>query len=479
MVNLAKSKNKHITRKTKDQFGNSSGYLNDLNSALTEVDPYLLYQKSIGSHKKRLSPKSLRVISKIIPVQRALSKISNGVLNMKWKVTAPLELEKNNPEEANRKRQIIKNSILRPNYSGEINTYRKLIHAVIDDLICLNRSIIEKQSGNDKKPFWFWVCDPERIVENIDWTPQDAGITPKYFEINKGTEETELYDSEAFAINLYANSYQSNAESPLEIAYRMINFWIGITNYQGKTTAQPTRNAIICLEELEDISGDEGSELEAFREWWQMDVVGLGKHPIVGGTVNIKHLGGNNDQELFPQYTEFVLKMIALALNMSPRDFNITEKDNRATSLVAADATYQDAILPIAQTILESLSIELVDFYFPGFGLEFTSLEPRSFEKEAKVSVDLYKNGVITKNESRDRIGEERLDPEIGNVFSDGKSSIDPTENTKENKNEDEKPESKDKKNNSENVKQESSLNIRNSKDQSKLNERQKSIFNH
>lgn len=439
MVNLAKSKNKHITRKTRDQFGNSGRYLNRLTSALTEIDPYLLYQKSLSSNKKRLTSKSLRIISKIIPVQRALSKISNGVLNMKWKVTAPKELEENNPEEADRQKQIIKNSLLRPNYNGEINTYRKLIHAIIDDLICLNTSMIEKQKGKGDKPFWLWVCDPDKIVKNIDWNPQIAGITPKYFEINHENDYTELYDSELFSIDLSSNSYQSNAESPLEIAYRMINFWIGITNYQGKTTAQPTRNAIICLEELEDISGDEGSELEAFREWWQSDVVGLGKHPIVGGSVSIKHLGGNNDGELFPQYTEFVLKMIALALNMSPRDFNITEKDNRATSLVAADATYQDAILPIAQTILESLSLDIVDFYFPGFGLEYTSLEPRSFEKEANVTVDLYKNGVITRNESRDRIGEERLDPEVGNVFSDGKttSSENGDQENKEEENED------------------------------------------
>ena len=339
---------------------------------------------------------------------------------MEWKVNAPLDMEKNNPEQAEDIKKEIKDSLLRPNYSSQINTYRKLVYSIIDDLLCLNSATIERKKGDKKKPFWMWVCNPSSIEINKDWTPQNSGLTPKYFEITKNNDYTELYEEDLFQIQLSSNSYQTNPESPIEIAYRMINYWLGITNYQGKTTSQPTRNSIICLEDLEDISGDEGSELEAFREWWQTDVVGRGRHPIIGGSVDIKHLGGNNDSELFPQYTEFLLKIIALALNMTPRDFNITEKDNRATSLVAADATYQDAVLPIAQTILESLNLEIVDYYFPGFSLDFVSLEPRSFEQEANIATDLYKQGVITKNESRDRVGEQRLDPKSGDIFSDG-----------------------------------------------------------
>lgn len=440
MVKLAKSKNKHITRKTQGNYSNNNQYVNKLNSALNITDPYTLYEKSLNSNRKRINNDSLRVISKTIPIQRAFSKISNGVLNMNWKVNAPKEVEENNPEEAEETKRIIKQSLLRPNYSSEINTYRKLIHAIIDDLLCLNHSIIERQPGKKDKPFWLWAADPTPINRNPDWSPEISGITPKYYESQGNNEYSELYESELFSINLFSNTYQSNPESPVEIAYRMINFWIGITNYQGRTTSQPTRNSIICLEDLEDVSGEEESELNAFREWWQTNVVGLGKHPIVGGQVSIKQLGGGNDNELYPQYTEFLLKMLALALNMSPRDFNITEKDNRATSLVAADATYQDAILPIAHSILEALSLEVVDFYFPGYSLEYTSLEPRSFEKEAKVATDLYQKGVITKNESRDRIGEERIDSEIGDVFIKGDKL---NQNTEDN-NQEKPPKDKD-----------------------------------
>jgi hypothetical protein len=96
---------------------------------------------------------------------------------------------------------------------------------------------------------------------------------------------------------------------------------------------------------------------------------------------------------------------------------NITEADNRATAGVAADATFADAILPMAKCIEEHFNIEVVDYYEPGFFIEYTDSEPRGEKEEADTANQLFTGNVISRNEARARVGEESLGSS-GDVFA-------------------------------------------------------------
>src|SRR6478672_13729065 len=95
---------------------------------------------------------------------------------------------------------------------------------------------------------------------------------------------------------------------------------------------------------------------------------------------------------------------------------NLKEHDNRATAGVAADSTFQFAILPVAKLLIERLGKDAVRFYYPGYELSFSDTEPRNQKEEAETSNILYKSGLITKNEARLSCGWSSLGPS-GELF--------------------------------------------------------------
>jgi len=95
---------------------------------------------------------------------------------------------------------------------------------------------------------------------------------------------------------------------------------------------------------------------------------------------------------------------------------NLKEHDNRATAGVAADSTFQFAILPVAKLLIERLGKDAVRFYYPGYELSFSDTEPRNQKEVAETSNILYKSGLITKNEARLSCGWSSLGPS-GELF--------------------------------------------------------------
>jgi hypothetical protein len=101
------------------------------------------------------------------------------------------------------------------------------------------------------------------------------------------------------------------------------------------------------------------------------------------------------------------------------RSFNLTEHDNRATSGAAADATFADAILPMAINLREAFTVEVIDFYEAGYKFDYIDTEPRTQSDEANTSNVLYSGNIITRNEARLRVGEKPVG-DTGDTFADG-----------------------------------------------------------
>jgi len=97
----------------------------------------------------------------------------------------------------------------------------------------------------------------------------------------------------------------------------------------------------------------------------------------------------------------------------------VQEHDNRATAGVAADLSYQDAVLPMALTIQENLQFEVVDFYEPGFLLQYSDTEPRSEREEFETAALLFEKGIITRNQALIRLGEAPLEGLEGQQYFD------------------------------------------------------------
>lgn len=350
-------------------------------------------------------------LSKTVLFSRAINKISDGVANLPWVIDS---IGRKSTDQDIPIIESLSKAIRHPNID-EHTTYRQFIRAIVRDILVFNVSTIERKSGKvsglkESQPFWSWVVCPKKIYLNQDWNPFKTKIEPRYYYRNNLSDnnthasegDTPLMDEDLFLIIGRTSSWEYIPESPVMIAYNYINTFLQLGQGQSEIVKNPIRNYLISIQ-----GGDEQA-LGSFRNYWKTHVLGDTEPPIIQGQgkVQVDKISADSDAQLFPQYTEFLISMIALSFSLSKRDYNLTEHDNRATSEASADSSFQEAILPIAKTIIEALSSNLVEYYSDSkYDLEIGEIEPRRGQEEATIAQSLYQANIATKNEMRQRLG--------------------------------------------------------------------------
>lgn len=394
---------------------------------LHELDPSNHYSRSQAT-LDRIPLKLLRSFADTIPAQAAMTRIVNGLLGLDWNIEPPKEEKES--ETAAKRAQVIKDSILNFNYGVEgCEGWQLSVRAMVEDMLTQNVTAIERKPGKESSgyAFWLWTVDPDRIRYNLEWTPDQEGLEPRYYDTNNSDRSNEwipLYNDDLFLFRLRGNTWRSNPPGPLEIAFKMVCSWLGLADFQQQTTSRASAEYLLDLGQVTE------DELEKFRQYFKYEVKQQRDTPIFGktegaGEIRVVKLGAANDSGLYLQYQEYILRMIALAFQLSVRDMNITEHDNRATADVAADTTFQFAILPLAEAFFSKLQREVVDFYAPGYTVKLADTQPRDQMAEAQTADILYKGGIIRLNEARTDVGKEPIGPE-GEKFINGDAD-DPT----------------------------------------------------
>lgn len=369
-----------------------------------------------------VSPKTLRSISKKTLFSRAIERISNAVVAMPWTIAPPEELS--DDKGARQKAIELTKALSRPNHSDH-ELYSNFVKAMIRDILVVGVAAVERQPGTKGfQPFWLWPVPPENLHLDGNWDASREGIDPKFWYCQNQDRLSYHYLDEnnwipilsknLFLIQNRSASNELFPPSPVACAYERLSTWLDLDSYQSRMVNNPVRDYMIAIEE----AGEE--ELKLFREYWQLHVVGSGEVPIVGGKVNVIKFGARNDEELFLKFSDYLAGLIAIEFGLSKRDYGIDPHDNRSTMGPAADLAFQDAILPIATCVIENLNIKVIDFYAPGYTLTLTDTEPRKESEEAQTASVLYTSGIITKDESRKRVGEKPLAEEGGDKFFEG-----------------------------------------------------------
>ena len=291
--------------------------------------------------------------------------------------------------------------------------------ALLKDLLTIGAAAVERQPGRGDRPFWLWDVDVALVHENPEWDPTNWLGSPRYF-FGKGPDPEKMVKLSAenmFLLRHETSTYERISISPVKTAIYYVECWLGVGDYQHISTSKATKNTIL---QMIDATED---ELAAFREYWNHQIEGEGETPIINKKVESTTLNAKNDDELYLAYEKKMLQLVALAFDLNSRDYNLEIPDNRATAGVAADASFQDAILPYAQTTEEHLNIDVVDFYEPGFTCKLSDTEPRGEEAEAATAIQIFQGGLSRRNESRARIGLPAIEGEAGEAFADGKSA--------------------------------------------------------
>lgn len=379
---------------------------------------------------QRVEIDQLRRLANIPPVRKAIRRIGNGVISMPWVIKPPKEKAGSMP--AQNTAETIRKSLLRPVDRGRHNIYSKLVRSLVQEILVVGCAAVERyhDKGDKERAFYLWDADVKHLHFDLTWNDDSDPKEPRYWAYRPETKEyVEVLDEDLFLITYDCNSHQLVPPGPMEIAYQAISGWLGLSEFQNNATANAIKEKLLVIKGITD------EELISFRQYWKGSVVMQGELPSISSPdpnfeVNVVSVGSKGDEELYLKFTEYLLKIIAICFDLSMRDLNYSDHDNRATAGFAADATFADAVLPMAKLIEEAFWLEVVDKYFPGFTFEFVDTEPRSQSDEASTANTLYSGSLITKNEARIRVGHDPLE-NGGDVFIDG-STLEPSESIPE-----------------------------------------------
>jgi hypothetical protein len=356
-------------------------------------------------------PKNLRYFARTPYARRAINAIKNPIAMLEWEIV-PMPGVKTSPE-LERQIEVANRCLESPNQDDDFRSFRE---QVIEDIL-VGAGAIEKQpSGDALRPLWMWPVDGLSIQMYPGWGGgknearycQSVG----YGSYTGGGPTVMLRDDELIYLRPNPSTATPFGFGPLEVAFNTISRQLGVADFSGNV-ASNARPSIL----LDMGKGADAQALAAFRSYWQTDIEGQGKVPIVatdGGEV--QKLYPDGDDALFLKYQEFLKVELATAFDLSPQNLGVERDVNRNTSEVAAERDRDQAIKPwailFAAHITRGALHRGLGFY--QLMLRFPGLDPSDEDVNSQVFEREFRSNAITPDEYREKRGMAPMDGDWG-----------------------------------------------------------------
>ncbi|MMZ57878.1 Phage portal protein [compost metagenome] len=377
------------------------------------------YMMSIGNNQPvpKRTPTNLRSLSESPIPRRAINVIKNGITKLNWSVAA---IDDNDSEKYAEVCKIIERSLLKPNPG---DSFRSWIEQVIEDmLVCSAGSTEILKAGDPQRPFRMYPTDSFSIDLYPDW---DGKLESYRYAQRVNGQYVHLKASEMMYIRMNPRTNTPFGLSPLELVWESVNYFIAAHRSAGKQTGNPFIRQILNLGKSADKNA-----VAAYRTYWEMEVQGRGSTPIIGGTENpsVLNLGAVDDKALFIEWQRFLIEVVAIAFDISPKKLGQTKDVNRSTADSEDDDT-EETIQSIAENIVEHINNHIIDGIFHlGGAIEFkfhyeTSLKQQKLK--ADIDAIYLDRRVKTPDEVRDEMAKKALPNRHGEVLlMPGKTTV-------------------------------------------------------
>lgn len=371
------------------------------------------------------SPRNLRYFSHTPIARRAINAIKNPIAMLEWEIAPRAAISRN--AEIDRQIEIVRDCLAAPNND---DSFRTLVEQVLEDVMCGAGAIEKQLSGDEIRPLWMWPIDGLSVQVYPGWT--GTKNEARYAQvIGQGTysgssERIDLRNDEMIYIRPNPNSATPFGFGPLEIAFMDIARLLAAGEFAGNVAGNQRSSILLDLGDVPQ------EDVAAFRTYWQNEIEGMGKVPIVGfpgapGDAKSRGIGINRlypegDSGLFLKYQEFLIRVIASAFDLSPQNLSVEADVNRNTSEVANDRDWNHAIKPMADLISSHLNREVIQGALGFHQIEFRwkGLDREDEMATAEIAEKYYRCSVLTPNEIREKIGKEKLNsPWADKVFAD------------------------------------------------------------
>ena len=379
-------------------------------TSLTYWDNGISTNKIYSSTNKEMSADCLRRFANTPICRRAINITKNGLLNCGWKVEKKdIADESNYDNEIN----IITRCLENPNYT---DSFRSLFGATIEDILTGDCGCIEIVQGADpNKPLWLYPVDGFTIQVRTEWVKSPKEI--KYLQRTAHGKEVQLADEDLMYNKLQDFTYTPLGLSPVESAFTLINYLLNSQKYAGVVTSNAVPKYILNLGKNLD-----ESMLVKFRKYFDEEVYGSGKTPLVGGSEGIKaeKIAADNDDGLYLQWQHFLISVIAFTFNVDPKRLNEGSQTDRSTVDEQKENILDEAIKPLAKVIEENINKKIIGRLGLGeklvFRFNFEDNEVRKKQKSDRVLAE-YNSDLLLLNEARAMLGYSKLDNDYGNML--------------------------------------------------------------
>src|SRR5882724_5586935 len=307
----------------------------------------------------KVTPYNLRRFSEYPPTRRAINAICNPIVDLDWEIVldrqaADAKREATPEEEA--QIEVAAQCLRKPN--GD-DSWRTFLEAVLEDIVVGGYGAIElvEVADDGQKPYDLYPVDGQSIRINAAWRgdPEEPRYVQAlaYAGISVGTHEAvPLRDEQLLYLRLNPRTHTPFGLGFVEIAFSTINAWLGAFEYSERRASNATPNFAIFLGEDVDLP-----TVRQWQQYWQEQIEGYGKTPILGGGKSpaVLSMVGTGEDQLYLKWQELLIRVIAMSFGLSPLTLALQRDVNRSTAK-QEDIQDWDAIRPVAAIVEDTLT---------------------------------------------------------------------------------------------------------------------------
>lgn len=354
------------------------------------------------------TPTNLRTLSESPIPRRAINVIKNGITKLNWSVAA---IDENDTEKYREICKIIERSLLKPNPG---DSFRSWIEQIVEDmLVCSAGSSEILRAGDPLRPFRMYPVDSFSIDLYPEWDGKPNSY--RYAQRVHG-QYVHLKSSDLMYIRMNPRTNTPFGLSPLETVWETVESFITAHRSAGKQASNTATKKLINLGK-----GADSKAVSAFRSYWENEVLGRGVNPIIGGeNPSILDLGAIDDKALYLEWQRFLIEIVAIAFDLSPKKLGQTKDVNRSTA-DSEDEDTNDTVEAIAENIVEHINNHIIDGIFNLGGVVEFKYHYASSLKDQKLKADIdaiyLDRRTITPDEVRDSLARKALPNKHGEVL--------------------------------------------------------------
>ena len=344
------------------------------------------------------TPANLRRFAEMPIARKAINTIKDRIAGMQWRIQPRHGRSLDDlPDAAER----IATLVLNFEQPNPADSFRSFIEQILEDVLVGGFGAIELDLTSDPgRPLVLWPVDGASIRIRSDWDGNPS--SPHYVQATAAfvpDQDISLTDEELSYIRLNPRTHTPFGLGKLEVAFETIHEFLCAHRFASRLASNSVVQYALWLQGLSP------QNHERLIRWWQDEIEGTGKVPILSVETKpeVLRFSGGTDADLRLQWQEFLIRMIADAFDLPPMLLGLERDVNRNTATTQYDDAFRTAIVPVARLIAEHLTRDAISKRLGWDDLEFvfTDVDAPNELEQAQIQQTLIGCGVLTINEVR------------------------------------------------------------------------------